>query len=403
MYGTQDAPAIWQAHYTGILESAGFKRGRSNASVFYREADGVRVVVHGDDFLALGDRTGLDELDALLRKSYELKRLGTLGDEEGDDKEVHFLNRLIRVGTHHNQPAVFLEPDRRHVDLLIRNLGLEQAKGVDTPDVKKSVDQQMLESRSPILGKELSVKYRSSVMRAAYLSQDRPDISHSVKNLSRKMVNPTEASLGDLKRLGRYLKKYPDFSQVFSRQKMPNKLVVQVDSDHAGCAVTRRSTTGMIALFGGHALKHASNVQSTIALSTGESEYYALVKGGSTALGMQSLLADLGLELPVVVESDSNSAKGTVSRIGLGKARHIQTRYLWLQERVSMGHLKVVHVPGKSNRADAFTKSVPGVQMKKTMERSGYIYLGERSKGQMKLLDSEPKGPGPSSATESQN
>ena len=93
---------------------------------------------------------------------------------------------------------------------------------------------------------------------------------------------------------------------------MPNKLVVQVDSDHAGCAVTRRSTTGMIALFGGHALKHASNVQSTVALSTGESEYYAFVKGGSTALGMQSLLADLGLELPVVVESDSNSAKGTV-------------------------------------------------------------------------------------------
>ena len=40
------------------------------------------------------------------------------------------------------------------------------------------------------------------------------------------------------------------------------------------------STTGMIALFGGHALKHASNVQSTIALSTGESEYYAIVKGG---------------------------------------------------------------------------------------------------------------------------
>ena len=89
-----------------------------------------------------------------------------------------------------------------------------------------------------------------------------------------------------------------------------------------------------------------------------------------------------------VVESDSNSAKGTVSRIGLGKARHIQTRYLWLQERVSMGRLKVVHVPGESNRADAFTKSVPGVQMKRTMEMSGYIYLGERSKGQMKLLDS---------------
>ena len=84
----------------------------------------------------------------------------------------------------------------------------------------------------------------------------------------------------------------------------------------------------MLALFGAHTLKLASNVQSTISLSTGESEYYALVRGGSTALGIQSLLQDLGFDLPAVVESDSNLAKGTVSRIGLGKAKHIQTRYL---------------------------------------------------------------------------
>ena len=57
MYGTQMPLQIWQAHYTGILESAGFKRGRSNASIVHREPDGVRVVVHGDDFLALGDRS----------------------------------------------------------------------------------------------------------------------------------------------------------------------------------------------------------------------------------------------------------------------------------------------------------------------------------------------------------
>ena len=40
--------------------------------------------------------------------------------------------------------------------------------------------------------------------------------------------------------------------------------------------MTRRSTTGMVALYGLRVLKHSSNVQSTIALSTGESEYYAL-------------------------------------------------------------------------------------------------------------------------------
>ena len=128
----------------------------------------------------------------------------------------------------------------------------------------------------------------------------------------------------------------------------------------------------MVALYGSHTLKHSSNVQSTIALSSGESECYALVKGGSVGLGLQSLLQDFGVEVEVLVESDATAAKGTVNRVGLGKARHIQTRYLWLQERVAMNHLKVEHIPGKRNRSDVLTKSVPGVQMKDTMNRSGF-------------------------------
>ena len=56
------------------------------------------------------------------------------------------------------------------------------------------------------------------------------------------------------------------------------------------------------------------------------------MKGGSVGLGLQSLLQDFGVEVEVLVEPDATAAKGTVNRVGLGKARHIQTRYLWLQE-----------------------------------------------------------------------
>ena len=107
--------------------------------------------------------------------------------------------------------------------------------------------------------------------------------------------------------------------QVFARQARPNKLRIQVDSDHAGDAMTRRSTTGIVALYGLRVLKHSSNVQSTIALSTGESEYYALVKGGSMGLGLQSLLEDFVVETQVLIQSDATAAKGTVHRAGLGK------------------------------------------------------------------------------------
>ena len=119
MYGTQDAPNIWQQHYTQLLVKAGYIRGKSNGSVFYHPTLEVRVLVHGDDFMALGDADALKEVDALLRSAYELKWLGTIGDEEGDSRKVNFLNRLIRCEQHQGASAILIGPDRRRVDLLV--------------------------------------------------------------------------------------------------------------------------------------------------------------------------------------------------------------------------------------------------------------------------------------------
>ena len=146
MYGTEDAPNIWQSHYSGILIEGGYKRGKSNASVFYHyhSQHDVRVMVHGDDFLALGNQKHLNELEELLRKSCELKCLGIFGDQPEDKKEIHFLDRLIRCGESEGRPAVWIEPDRRHLNLLIQSFGMVNAKGVESPDVKKTADQQAL-------------------------------------------------------------------------------------------------------------------------------------------------------------------------------------------------------------------------------------------------------------------
>ena len=60
MYGIQDAANIWQKHYTRVLEEAGFTRGRSNGAVFYHKEKGIRVLVHGGDFLVLGTQGQID-------------------------------------------------------------------------------------------------------------------------------------------------------------------------------------------------------------------------------------------------------------------------------------------------------------------------------------------------------
>ena len=116
---------------------------------------------------------------------------------------------------------------------------------------------------------------------------------------------------------------------------MPEKLVVKGDSDHAGCLYTRRSTTGIAVRLGGHTLKNSTHFQSTIGLSSGESEYYDIVKASQQGLGTQALLADWRVHVLVQVDSDSNAALGIAGRIGLGSQRHVNTRYLWVQEKVS--------------------------------------------------------------------
>ena len=71
---------------------------------------------------------------------------------------------------------------------------------------------------------------------------------------------------------------------------------------------------------------------------------------------MQSLLRDLGWEAEVRVWTDSSTAKGVAARRGLGKMRHVELRFLWVQEKVRGGKIRLHKVPGLVNVADHLTK-----------------------------------------------
>ena len=121
---------------------------------------------------------------------------------------------------------------------------------------------------------------------------------------------------------------------------------VYVDSDWAGCLQTRRSTSGGLVVVGGGTVKSWSSTQGSIALSSGEAEYYAAVKGACEGLGVVSLLKDMGQEARSTVHIDSTSGKAIASRTGVGKVRHMDTRYLWLQEVKKSGKLIMKKILG---------------------------------------------------------
>ena len=373
-YGTQDASAIWQEDYAEALNAHGYQTGKSNGAVFYSEEQDARALVHGDDFMVLADQDAIDKMDAMLKGKYMCKKMYNLGPEKGDSKEAVFLNRRIVLRTdERGKTELDYLPDPRHVELILKEMALKVSdKRAPNPATKKRHEDLERVLKSNPLDAEQTKRYRSTTMRAAYLAQDRPDIAEPVKSLAQGMSKPTEENMSDLKKLARYLACTPHAGWKFDEQRDLSKITSTVDSDFAGDIKNRKSTTGQILRLGKHVVKTSSNLQSTVSLSSGEAEYYGMVKGAASPLGLQALLADWGIEATITVESDSSAARAFASRRGLGHLRHVQTCYLWLQERAKRNHLKLKAVKGAKNYADVLTKVTTAARSSEVLGRLGF-------------------------------
>ena len=126
------------------------------------------------------------------------------------------------------------------------------------------------------------------------------------------------------KRFARYLLEVPDSTIRYDSSECNQDVIqVYVDSEWAGCKSTRKSTSGGAVTWGGGLLKSWSRSQGPVALASGEAQFYAAIKGACEGLGIKSLLADLGFQVKVEVVQDSTAAKGTASRAGIGKIKHL--------------------------------------------------------------------------------
>ncbi len=351
MYGTRRAADGWHCEYAGrLVHDMGFSVGDASACVFYHRSRNLRCSVHGDDLTTVGSKANLDWFRRELEKHYELKEPHRLGPGRDDDKEALVLNRVVRW----TSEGLEMEADPRQAEKLLRDLKLD-GDGVKTaasPGVKATREQ--LDADAP-LERHKATPYRAVVARANYMASDRPEIQFAAKEVCRWMSNPTEVSLNALKRLGRFVAGHRRLVYHYPWQ-TADRVDTYSDTDWAGCPKSRKSTSGGCLMLGRHLLKSWSSTQTSIALSSGEAEFYGVVKAGGVSLGFQSLLADVGITIPVRVWTDSSATLGICGRQGLGRLRHIDTRCLWIQQRVRDGTIQLYKVRGEENPADLFTK-----------------------------------------------
>ena len=91
-----------------------------------------------------------------------------------------------------------------------------------------------------------------------------------------------------------------------------------------------------------------------------------------------------GDKVNVSIWSDATAAIAIAQRGGLGKLRHIQTQYLWIQERVANKDVGLQKVLGTENPADMLTKHLPREALERHLEFSALLIKGGRAEAGLK-------------------
>ena len=136
---------------------------------------------------------------------------------------------------------------------------------------------------------------------------------------------------------------------------------VYTDADWAGCPATRKSTTGFVIQVAGNTVHFGSRTQSVVALSSAESELYAIGTGATEALHVKNFLqeATSNMKITARIHTDSTSGKSIATCIGSSKkVKHIELKHLFIQQLVHKGTLSIHKVGTVDNLADILTKNV---------------------------------------------
>nr|GEV03677.1 retrovirus-related Pol polyprotein from transposon TNT 1-94 [Tanacetum cinerariifolium] len=137
-------------------------------------------------------------------------------------------------------------------------------------------------------------------------------------------------------------------------------LTTFADADHAGCQVTRRSTSESVQFLGERLISWSSKRQKSAAISSTGAEYIAISGFCAQILWMRSQLSDYGLGFnKILMYYDNKSAIALCcNNVQHYRSKHIDIRYHFIKEQVENGVIKLYFVNTEYQLADLFIKAL---------------------------------------------
>nr|GEV20985.1 retrovirus-related Pol polyprotein from transposon TNT 1-94 [Tanacetum cinerariifolium] len=356
LYGLKQALRVWYDELSNFLVSKGFSKGFIDPTLFITKhmGDILLVQIYVDDIIFGSTNPKLSKhFEKLIHNKFEISMMGEL-------------NFILGIQIHQSPHGILINQAKYAQEILIKH-GMTSCDSVGTPMATKHLYADL--SGTPVD----QTKYRSMVGGLMYLTASRLDIMHATCYCARYQEKPTEKHLTTVKRIFRYLKDTIHIGLWYPKD-TGFELTAFLDSDHAGCLDSRKSTSGGIQFLGGDKLvSWLSKKQDCTSISLVKAKYVSLSLCCAQVLWMRTQLTDYGFhfdKIPMYCDSKAAIAI-SCNPVQHSRTKHIEVRYHFIKEKVEKGIVELFFVGTEYQLADLFTKAFPEERFKYLVRRLG--------------------------------
>ena len=361
LYGLRQAPALWSAHRDKVLQQMAFpaglkmQRGRTVTSLWVLrdnkgEIKGV-VIIYVDDILLLGEEDVIRMVAATIQCEWRTSDLTFLRP----GSSIRFLGMELEMDSTHN--TLYIN-QRSYIEEVLRAHGFRE----EIPLSKEHAVFEVMEEDIPPTAHAVAEAQRltGEVMWLAH--KTRPDVAFTSSLMASITLRAPSRCIAIGHKVLRYLQATKNLRMAI--QSDGGDLVLYPDAAFA--PNSGRSHTGWTVYWAGTPVSWRSGRQSTIALSTAESELQAILDGAVGSLGLEAML--LVEPATKVIASDSTSALAIGAGTGSWRTRHLRLKSAWIQDMLSSGEIQLKHQPGLSQPADLLTKALSAQRIRALLD-----------------------------------
>ncbi|MBM5801495.1 MAG: hypothetical protein FJ077_11840 [Cyanobacteria bacterium K_DeepCast_35m_m2_023] len=360
MYGLPQAGIIAQELLQERLAKVGYHQSKIIPGLWTHETRSICFTLVVDDFaIKYVKKEDADHLLTALQKDYTIsidweatKYIGLTVEWDYKDRKVHihmpgYISRALKRFKH---PMPTKQQNSPHPHIL--------------PQYGAKVQYTPVDDESPPLDKE-NTKFIQAVAGTLLYYGRAVDstILPSLSAIATEQAKPTQKTMAVIKQLLDYCATQEDAIITYQKSKM----ILQVHSDAGYCneKKSRSRAGGHFFLSNGDdnspnngAVLTIATIIKAVMSSAAEAELGALYLNAKEAIFLRQILTEMGHPQPrTPIQTDNSTAAGVVnSTIQPKRTKAMDMRFHWLRDREAQGQFKIYWRPGKTNRADYYTK-----------------------------------------------